>query len=115
MTDSPPVSGPPARDGAVAVPAGLGQILWRDPLLRLAFLGVGVCITYFLAVVLLHPAWGGPVTDWLLALLAWPELLGVLLFTGWLRAIGRSDVLTWSLLSVVLLCYPRDAQRACSQ
>ena len=70
MTDSPTVSGPsPESAGAGTAPAGLGQLLWRDPILRLAFLEVGVCIVYLLVVALLHPAWGGPVTDWFLAAL----------------------------------------------
>ena len=74
-------------------------------MLRIAFLGVGVFAAYLLAVVLIHPVWLGLVNGWLLAVLAWPELLGMALFSWWLYRTHRPGMLTWSLLSIAWLCY----------
>src|SRR5260221_8533067 len=57
-----------------ASPSNLTWWLWRDRLLVSAFLLAGLLISYQLGVTLAHPPWIGPVTDWLRAALAWPEL-----------------------------------------
>src|SRR5260370_39225767 len=59
-----------------ASPSNVTWWLWRDRLLRSALLLGGVLISYQLGGTLAHPLWIGPVTDWLRAALAWPELAG---------------------------------------
>src|SRR5690349_15582720 len=63
--------------------------LWDDWVLQIAFLVVGLLLAYQLIVTLLQPAWIGPATDWLLALVAWPGLLGVVLLSLWLTRTGQ--------------------------
>jgi signal transduction histidine kinase len=98
MARSPPVS--------VALPAPAegsrshsAQRLWDDWVLRIAFLTVGLLLAYQLAVTLRQPAWIGPITDWLLALVAWPGLLAVVLFSLWLTRTGQPGALSWWLVS----------------
>src|SRR5260370_42087074 len=57
-----------------ASPSNVTWWLWRDRLLRSALLLGGLLISYQLGGTLAHPLWIGPVTDWLRAALAWPEL-----------------------------------------
>jgi signal transduction histidine kinase len=79
--------------------------LWEDPVLRSAFLAVGLLLAYQLVVTLLQPVWIGTVTDWLRALLAWPTLLGVVLLSFWLTHTGRWVARPWWLVSAALLFY----------
>ncbi len=72
-------------------------------MLRIAFLLVGLLLAYQLAVTLLQPAWIGPVTDWLLVLLSWLGLLGVVLLSLWLTRTGQPVALSWWLVSGGLL------------
>src|SRR5262249_40449118 len=52
-----------------------------------------------------HPSWIGPVTDWLLTALTWPELAVVIYATLWLHHAHWAGALSWWLLSAALLCY----------
>ena len=91
MARSPPVSGSrPAPEPGAASRSDSALRLWDDGVLRIAFLTVGLLLAYQLVVTLLHPAWLGPVTDWLLVLLAWPGLLVVVLLSRWFtRPVSR--------------------------
>jgi hypothetical protein len=74
MSSSPQVGTPSAR----AFPRPL--FFWprqprrHDPVLRSAFLVVGLLIGYQLVITLLRPVWSSAVTDWFRAALSWPEL-----------------------------------------
>lgn len=106
MADSPLVSEPPPpHHGASSSPPALRWVFWHDPVLRMAIPGVGVFAAFLLAVTVLHPVWLGLVNGWLLAVLAWPEVLGMALSSWWLFRTHRPGVLTWSLLSIAWLCY----------
>jgi signal transduction histidine kinase len=70
-----------------------------------AFLIAGLLIGYQLVVTLLHPSWIGPVTDWLRAVLAWPELAVVIVVTYWLTHTRQADARSWWMLSAGLLSY----------
>jgi signal transduction histidine kinase len=83
----------------------LQQRVRCDRLLLSAFVFVGLVIGYQLTVTLLHPSWGGPVTDWLRGALAWPELLIVLGVTLALTRAHRPGVLAWWMWSAALLSY----------
>src|SRR5690242_109763 len=99
-------SGPPAsqrRSGAAAL--GLGQLLWHDKLLRIAFLLLGLFIAYQLIVTLLHPAWIGAGTDWFRAGLAWPQLAVVISVSVWFTRVHRSIALSWWFFSAAMLSY----------
>src|SRR5262245_13587841 len=71
--DASPVNPMPDPPGHAA-PGGTGRRGGRDPLLLGAAALVGLLLAYQLAVTLLLPAWAAASTDWLLTLLAWPEL-----------------------------------------
>jgi hypothetical protein len=58
-----------------------------------------------LGVTLLHPPWIGPVTDWLRAALAWPELAVVTGVTLWVTRSYRAEARSWWMLSAGLLSY----------
>jgi signal transduction histidine kinase len=79
--------------------------LWRDRVLLSAFLIAGMLIGYQLVVTVLQPSWIGPVTDWLRAALAWPELAVVVGVTLWLARTRRPDARSWWMLSLALLSY----------
>ena len=83
----------------------LVQRLWRDPILLGAFLVLGLMAGFQLAIHLLQPLWIGMVNDWLLAVLAWIELLVLVGVSGWLTRTQRPGALTWWLLSAALLSY----------
>jgi signal transduction histidine kinase len=93
--------------GILAPPSPSGQARrhWHDPVLRIAFLVVGVLILYELAVTLLHPVWSIWVTDWFRALLAWPELLVIVFVSYWLTRARQPGILSAWLLSAALLSY----------
>ncbi len=106
MVHSPlPPDALPARTFPRAAPQGLAQCLHRDPVLLSAFLVAGGVITYQLVVTLLQPRWIGPVTDWLRAALAWPELLVVLFVSIQLARIHRQEARSWWMLSAGLVSY----------
>jgi signal transduction histidine kinase len=73
--------------------------------LQIAFLVVGLLLAYQLIVTLLQPTWIGPVTDWLLTLVAWPGLLGVVLLSLWLTRTGQPEARSWWLVSGGLLAH----------
>lgn len=79
--------------------------LWRDPFLLSAFLIAGIFMGFQLGVTVLQPSWSDPVTDWLRAALAWPELLVLVLTTLWLTRVRRSESLAWLVLSAGFLMY----------
>jgi signal transduction histidine kinase len=88
-----------------ASPPSLTPWLWRDRVLLNAFLIGGLLISYQLVLTLLHPPWIGPVTDWLRAALAWPELAVVVGVSLWLTRTRRADARAWWMGSVALLSY----------
>ncbi len=79
--------------------------LWRDRVLLSASLISGVLISYQLVVTQRHPPWIGPVTDWLRAALAWPELAVVVGVSLWLTRNRRRCALSYWMLSAALLSY----------
>src|SRR5262249_8699797 len=83
----------------------LARWLWHDRLLRSVVVCCGLLLGYQLALTLLHPAWGDRVTDWLLTILAWPELAVVVYVTLRLNRAHWPGALARWLLSVALLCY----------
>src|SRR5258706_2831092 len=108
MARSPPGSGgerEPAPGPSHASVSSPVYRLWDDAALRIAFLAAGLLLAYQLAVTLLQPAWIGPVTDWLQALVAWSGLLLVGLVCRWLTRAGLPAARTWWWVSVGLLCY----------
>jgi signal transduction histidine kinase len=72
---------------------------------RIAFLVVGALIAYQLAITLLHPPWISPVTDWVRAALAWPELAVAVFVSVWLTRAHQPAALSWWFLSVAMLSY----------
>lgn len=94
-------------DGTVGPPTypGLLRCLLRDRLLLGAFTVCGLVIGYQIAVTLAHPSWIGPVTDWLRAALAWPELLIVVGVSLWLSRRRFPGACSWWLASAALLSY----------
>jgi signal transduction histidine kinase len=99
----------PATISQAGLPSGsppaLVHFLWRDPVLRSAFLIVGGLIAFLLTIILLQPPWTSSVTDWLRALLAWPELLVVVLVSWWLTRARQPEARSGWLLSVALIFY----------
>jgi signal transduction histidine kinase len=79
--------------------------LRRDPVLLSAFVIVGLLIGYQLVVTLLQPPWIGPATDWLRAVLAWPELAVVVGVALWLTRTHQPDASSAWMLSLALLSY----------
>jgi signal transduction histidine kinase len=73
--------------------------------LRIAFLVVGGLIAYQIAVTLLQPPWINSVTDWLRALLAWPELLAIVFVSWWLTRARQLGGRSGWMMSVALLSY----------
>jgi hypothetical protein len=106
MARPPPMPGSlpaPTAEPAEASRATAAVRLQDDRLLRIAVLLVGLLLAYQLAVTLLQPAWIGPVTDWLLVLVAWPGVLGALLLSLWLTRTGQPGARFWWLVSGGLL------------
>ncbi len=93
--------------GASARPAspGLAHSLRRDPLVLIAFLIVWLLIAYQLVVTLLQPPWIGPVTDWLRAALAWPEMFIVFFVSLQLTHTNRPGARSWWMFSLGLLSF----------
>jgi signal transduction histidine kinase len=81
------------------------QWLSHDRVLLSAGLIGGLLISYQLGMTLLHPLWIGPVTDWLRAALAWPELAVVAGVSLWVTRTGQADARSWWMLSAGLLSY----------
>ncbi|HEY7357912.1 MAG TPA: HAMP domain-containing sensor histidine kinase [Ktedonobacterales bacterium] len=98
-----------ARSQEASSPArsyrALARFLWRDPYLLSAFLFVALIACYQAVIHLLRVPWIHSANDWLLAVLAWPELFGVVLLSWWLSRTRRPGALSWWLLSAALLCY----------
>jgi signal transduction histidine kinase len=100
----PPGAPPPAVTPS-PTPPRLVAWLWRDRVLLGACVLVGLLIGYQLAVTLLRPAWSGPVTDWLRAALAWPELLTIVSVSLWLSRAPRRGAASWWMWSAAFLSY----------
>lgn len=79
--------------------------LSRDPVLLIAFLIAGLIELYQLTITLLQPPWAAIVTDWLRAVLAYPELGVVVFVSWWFTRTRRPGVLSWWMLSMALLSY----------
>ncbi len=83
----------------------LPKPLWRDSFLLRAFLIAGLLMAFQLGVTLLQPSWRVPATDWLRAVLAWPEVLVLVLISLWLTHTCRHESLAWWIISAGLLMY----------
>jgi signal transduction histidine kinase len=105
MSPSPPSGPSPAGIFPRPLPADQAHPRWGDPLLRGAFLVIGIIVSYQLAVTLLHPAWSSAVTDWLRAALAWPELAVVVFVSIWLSRAHQPEALSSWMLSLAILSY----------
>jgi len=79
--------------------------LQRDRLLLGAVAACTLLLGFQLVVTLRQPPWIGPVTDWLRAALAWPEVLILVAVSLWLARRHRLEALSWWLLSGGALCY----------
>ena len=75
---------------------------WRDPPLLSAFLIVVLLTGYQLAMTLLRPSWLESSSAWLLAVLAWLEVVGMALFSWWASRAHRPAALSGWLLSAAL-------------
>ncbi len=83
----------------------LARFIWHDPLLRGGALVGGLIVIYQAVVTTVQPSWGGSVTDWFRAALAWPEL-GIVAFVAiWLTRARQPGRLSWWMLSAALLSY----------
>jgi signal transduction histidine kinase len=78
---------------------------WRDPLLLSAFLITGVILIYQLVVSLLKPPWLAAGTDWLRAVLAWPEAAVLVLASLWFTRTRQPGALSWWMVSAAVLSY----------
>jgi signal transduction histidine kinase len=78
---------------------------WRDPVLVGAVLVIVGLSGYQLGVTLLQPPWLSLVSVWLLAVLAWLALLGVVLFSRWASRAHLPGRRSWWLLSAGLCSY----------
>src|SRR5260370_19907544 len=96
---------PPAGQLLHASPSTLAPWPWRDRLLLSAFLLAGLLISYQLGVTLAHPPWIGPVTDWLRAALAWPELAVGVGVTVWGTPTRQGESRSRRIVSRALLSY----------
>ena len=106
MDHSLPMSGsPPAPEFSRTSRSNAAQRLWDDPVLRIAFLVVGLLLAYQLVVTVLQPVWLVPITDWLRALLAWLGLLMVVLLSAWFTRTGQSVARSWWFAGAGLLSY----------
>src|SRR5258706_6948476 len=79
--------------------------LRHDRLLLGAMAACTLLLGFQLLVTLLHPPWIGPVTDWLRAALAWPELLILVARGRGAPRRRRLEAVSWWLLSGGALCY----------
>jgi len=106
---APPTPPRPQANGVGSYPPqpepDLAHWLWHDRLLRSIALCSVFLLGYQLMVTLLRPAWGGPATDWLLTVLAWPELAVVVYVTLRLNHASWPGALAQWLLGAALLCY----------
>ena len=77
---------------------------WHDPLLVGTFICCCLVVGFQMALTIIDPSWGGAVTDWLRATLAWPEFLVVVGVGLWLSR-GHRMSASWWLWSAALLTY----------
>jgi signal transduction histidine kinase len=84
---------------------GLTHYVLRDRLLLIAFAIAALLIAYQIIVTLLQPSWIGSVTDWLRAVLAWPELVIVAGVSLWLTRTQHPAARSWWMWSAALLSY----------
>ena len=104
-----PVTTPPAKFQEPGQPARSPpeptQFLWRDRVLQIAFLVAGGLIASQLTITLLQPPWLSSVTDWLRALLSWPELFLVVFVSWWLTRARQPGARSAWMMSVALVSY----------
>lgn len=90
-------------------PVTTGQALLRslreDRVLRRAFVLCGLLISYQLVVTILQPPWIAPVTNWLRAALAWPQLLVVAWATLRITQAHWPGARSWWMMTLALLSY----------
>ncbi len=84
---------------------GLAGRYWRDPVLVGAVVVVAGLLGYQLAVTVLRPPWLGLTSSWLLTVLAWLQLLVVVLFSWWTSHAHLPASRSWWLISAALCCY----------
>jgi signal transduction histidine kinase len=84
---------------------GLAEYHRHDRVLLSAVLICGLLIGYQLGVTLLQPPWIKPVTDWLRAALAWPELALVLYISVRFTRTHHPAAASWWMFSVAFLSY----------
>ena len=97
----------PASAGASRASSGWrwARDLLHDRLLLGIVVACALLLSFQLALFLRHPPGNGPVTDWLRAALAWPELAIVVAVSLWLSRRHRPEALSWWLFSGGTLCY----------
>jgi signal transduction histidine kinase len=98
-TQRSPLPGPPDPD------AGIAHWFRRDRVLLGTCAVCGAVLLYQLVLTLLHPAWIGPATDWLRAVLAWPEALLVGWVSLWLTRARRPEAPSWWMCTAAMLSY----------
>ncbi len=77
----------------------------RDPVLLSASLGALLLIIYQIVIMSLKPSWLVAGTDWLRAMLAWPELLPSVLVSLRLSATRQPGRFPWWIFSLALFSY----------
>jgi hypothetical protein len=70
-----------------------------------AFVACGLLISYQLAVIVVHPPWIKPATDWLRAALAWPQFFVVAWVAVHLRRTHHPTVMAWGFGALAMLSY----------
>ncbi|HEY7414120.1 MAG TPA: hypothetical protein VH593_02930, partial [Ktedonobacteraceae bacterium] len=71
----------------------------HKPLLLSAFLIGGLLLVFQLGVILLHPSWKIPSTDWLRAVLGWLELIVTVFVSLSLTRMRRPEFRAWWAIS----------------
>src|SRR5258705_8830765 len=77
---------------------------WRERLLAPVCAVIALLVGFQVAVLLVHPAWISPETDWSRTALAWPELLLVVWVSRQLTHTHQPSALAWWMWSAALLC-----------
>lgn len=95
----------PAKKVPCSSPRGMAHGLRRDSILLSAYLVAAGVLGYQIGAMLLRPSWLGPVTDWLRAALAWPELFVVLAVSLRLTQAHRPGGRSWWMFDLGLTAY----------
>lgn len=79
--------------------------LKHDYLLLGIIVACVLLLSFQLVLIVLQPPWSGPATDWLRAVLVWPELVVIVAVSLWLSCKERQEAVAWWLFSGGVLCY----------